>query len=61
MILSLSASPRTDCVDAGWTYDADQQMLQPKKVKEAPHEFTGIEQLRSLTDYVTYLEKSRLT
>ena len=36
-------------------------MLQPKKEVEPPHEFTGMEQLKSLTEYVTFLEKTRLT
>ena len=36
-------------------------MLQPKKEAEPPHEFTGVEQLKSLTEYVTFLEKTRLT
>ena len=50
-----------DCIEHGWAYDADEEMLQPKKETEPPREFTGMEQLKSLTDYVTFLEKSRLT
>ena len=58
-----SATPDrcADCVKHGWTYDAGEQMLQPKKEAEPPHEFTGVEQLKSLTEYVTFLEKTRLT
>ena len=50
-----------DSVKHGWTYDAGEEMLQPKKEVEPPHEFTGMEQLKSLTEYVTFLEKTRLT
>lgn len=66
-LLGLDLEPAVAyCVERGWTATPDSsdpsgRMLIPIKPREAPREFTGMEQLASLTKYVGFLEKTKLT